>query len=91
MALVVVEVSESTLPFIAGYLAGSMDRVLGLDRVWINRVYAAMLAGQLTLTFVQDLETEIKQRWPEGFGRAPSLADVVGIDADSTACVFLVG
>lgn len=73
----IVELTESTLPFAAGYLAGSLDRRLGTGTRWTMKVYMDAQAGKLTLKYLTDFEAEIARRWPD-VQTPPSLRDLMG-------------
>ena len=65
-SLVLIEVTESTLPFLAGWLAGAADKRFNTGTNWTIRVYMDMEAGKLSLEYLHRLEKSIAERWPEG-------------------------
>ena len=71
------EVTESTLPFLAGYLAGAMDRKCGTRTSWTMMVYTAIQNGKLDMGYLNRLERTIRERWPKGDGFPPSIADAL--------------
>ncbi len=68
------EVTPSTLPFLAGWLAGAADKRFGGGPRWTMMVYMEMHKGRLTLEYLNRLERTLRRRWPAG-ERAPSIAD----------------
>ena len=71
-----IELTESTLPFAAGYLAGSLDRRLGTGTRCTMKVYMDIAAGKLSLEYLTKLEAEIARRWPDSQA-PPSLRDLM--------------
>jgi hypothetical protein len=72
----IIETSEATLAFAAGYLAGRMDHRFGGRPRWTMRVYMDSLQRPLSPDYLHKLETAIAARWPET-ETPPSLADIL--------------
>jgi hypothetical protein len=73
---VIQEATQSTLSFLAGYLAGAMDRRMGTGRAWTMMCWCAAERGELDVDYLYRLERTIRRRWPEG-EVPPSIADAL--------------
>ena len=62
----IAEATPSTLAFIAGYLAGAIDKRFNLRNTWTLKVYMDMEQHGLTIGYIHRLEREIHCNWPEG-------------------------
>lgn len=82
----ILEISESTLPFLAGCLAGALDARIGSR--WIIEVYMDMEAGKLTLEYIHKLEQRVRLFWPQG-ETPPRIADYLPAPTQETAGLIL--
>lgn len=72
---VLAEITESTLPFAAGWLAGAADKRFRTKTQWTMMVYMEMEAGKLSIEYLYRLERSIARRWPAG-EKPPSLSEL---------------
>jgi hypothetical protein len=61
----VIDGTPAQLAFVAGCLAGALDRVLGTRTAWTIAVYMDMERGKLDWKYIERLERRVKKLWPE--------------------------
>lgn len=69
------DVSQSTLAFIAGYLGGAADEEFNTGREWSMQIYLDMEAGKLDIYYLQRLETRLANIWSNPY--PPKIQDTL--------------
>ena len=69
--------NESTLAFVAGFLAGAADKKFGTRTAWTMKLYDDMTNGKLDVFYLHRLEQRIARRWPKDGTAAPSVEQIL--------------
>lgn len=77
-----IQITESTLPFLAGALAGAFDHKLGTGTAWTMKVFMDMQKGRLDLKYLERLEAMIRQRWPDDGTSPPTVQELSRPNSD---------